>query len=84
MTGYIDNLLSNADLDLSQSVIMKDDPSQFIVRPRIGPPGIISLLFGLPCLVLIIYSLRLKSILLLLPVIFCPPLEGVWLLCGRG
>ncbi len=55
MIRYLDDLLFDTDLDLSLSVIMKEDPAQFIVSSRPGAPRIaVGLLFGLPCLDLMI------------------------------
>lgn len=83
MFKYFDNLLLNTELDLSQSVIMRDRPSKFIVRSRITLPRIaISLLFAVPCLFLFFYSLRQMGYFLLLPIIFCPPLAVLTVLFG--
>lgn len=58
MIHYFNRLLHNSDLDLSQSVVLNDNESIFIVRSRITPVRIaFSLLFAVPCLYMLFFSL---------------------------
>jgi len=83
MIQYFNSLLHNSDLDLSQSVVLNDNESRFIVRSRITPVRIaLSLLFAVPCLYMLFFSLRQQGFFLILPAIFCPPLAILAVLFG--
>ncbi len=80
---YFKNILYDTNLDIGQSVVNTDDPLRFVVRSRIGAPRIgLGILFGIPCLVLINYAFNQQGIMLLLSLIFCPPLAILTLLFG--
>jgi hypothetical protein len=82
MRNYFTNLLFNSNLDLKLSSVSKD-PTRFIVESRIGMPRIIlSLLFGVPFLLLLSYALRQQGIYILTALVFCPPLAILSILFG--
>ncbi|ACM20571.1 hypothetical protein Geob_2217 [Geotalea daltonii FRC-32] len=83
MNKHFEDLLFNTNLDLSLSVINRDNLSQLSVTSRIGAPRVfLGLLFGIPCLVLLFYGVRHQGIYILLSLVFCPPLAILSLLFG--
>lgn len=76
-------ILFDTDLALDQSDVIRDDPSRFVVRSRVGPARIvIALLFGIPCLALIYHALLEQGVYLVLAPVFCPPLAILSILYG--
>lgn len=83
MFKYFEDLLYNTDLDLSQSVISKENSSSFVVKSKISAPRMaFGLLFGIPCLVLVYYALRHQGIYFIFALAFCPPLAILGVLFG--
>lgn len=82
MTKSWHDLLYNSPLDLGLSFVTKD-PAQLVVTSKPALPRIIlGFLFGVPCLILIIYALCHQGIYIFVALAFCPPLAVLGVLFG--
>lgn len=83
MHRQLEAILLDADLDLTLSTIDRTDPQQFRVVSRPGRVRIFfSILFVIPCFLLLQFGIKEGGYALLLPIAFCPALAFLGIIFG--